>query len=109
MASNRLGFKPFRNRLKKGEDVSIVVDSNILIANYDELHSCHEVVRTFLNEIESIANITYFTTVTTKAEFLDYQRKRSKRIFVLEILRTRQAGLRFVRLFLKQGLWGKRL
>ena len=39
MASNRLGFKPFRNKLKKGEDVSIVVDSNILIANYDELHS----------------------------------------------------------------------
>lgn len=76
MASNRLGFKPFRNKLKKGEDVSIVVDSNILIANYDELHSCHDLVRKFLCEIEAIANITYFTTVTTKAEFLDYQRKR---------------------------------
>lgn len=76
MASNRLGFKSFRNKLKKGEDVSIVVDSNILIANYDELHSCHDLVRKFLCEIETIANITYFTTVTTKAEFLDYQRKR---------------------------------
>lgn len=76
MASNRIGFKQFRNKLEKEQTISIVVDSNILIANYDELHSSHEIVREFLEEIESIANITYFTTVTTKAEFLDYQRRR---------------------------------
>jgi predicted nucleic acid-binding protein len=76
MATNRLGFRQFCNKLTKGEDVNVVVDSNILIANYDELHSCHESVRNFLQEIADIANVTYFTTVTTKAEFLDYHRKR---------------------------------
>lgn len=76
MATNRLGFKQFRNKLTKGQDLSVVVDSNVLIANYDELHSSHEIVRNFLEEIGDIANVTYFTTVTTKAEFLDYQRKK---------------------------------
>lgn len=76
MASNRIGFKVFKNKLQKGQDVSVVIDSNILIANFDELHSCHDVVRPFLVEIDSIANITFYTTVTTKSEFLDYQRKR---------------------------------
>ena len=76
MASNRIGFKQFKNKLNKGEQVNLVVDSNILIANYDELHSNHELVRNFLEEIDTIADITFFTTVTTKAEFLDYQRKR---------------------------------
>lgn len=76
MASNRIGFKQFRNKLEKGQQVNVVIDSNILIANYDELHSNHEIVRGFLEEIDSITDITFFTTVTTKAEFLDYQRKR---------------------------------
>jgi predicted nucleic acid-binding protein len=76
MATNRLGYKQFRNKLTKGQDLNVVVDSNVLIANYDELHSSHEIVRNFLEEIGDIANVTYFTTVTTKAEFLDYQRKK---------------------------------
>lgn len=76
MASNRIGFKQFKNKLEKGQQVNLVIDSNILIANYDELHSNHEIVRAFLEEIDAIAEITFFTTVTTKAEFLDYQRKR---------------------------------
>lgn len=62
--------------LDKGQKVDIVIDSNILIANYDELHPNHEIVRTFLEQIDSIADVIFFTTITTKAEFLDYQRKR---------------------------------
>lgn len=76
MASNRIGFKQFRNKLEKGQQVNVVIDSNILIANYDELHSNHEIVRGLLEEIDEVAEMTFFTTVTTKAEFLDYQRKR---------------------------------
>jgi hypothetical protein len=48
MASNRIGFKQFRNKLEKGQQVNVVIDSNILIANYDELHSNHEIVRASL-------------------------------------------------------------
>jgi len=76
MATNRIGFRQFRNKLEKGQQVNVVIDSNILIANYDETHSNHEIVREFLEEIDEIAEVTFFTTVTTKAEFLDYQRKR---------------------------------
>jgi len=76
MTSNRIGFKQFINKLENNQDISIVIDSNILIANFDELHSSHEVVKNFLEQIDEMANITFYTTVTTKAEFLDYQRKR---------------------------------
>lgn len=76
MATNRLGFRQFRNKIGKGQQVNLVVDSNILIAAHDDLHSSHEIVKNFLEEIDDIADITYYTTVTTKAEFLDYQRKK---------------------------------
>lgn len=76
MATNRIGFRQFRNKLEKGQQVNVVIDSNILIANYDETHASHELVREFLEEIDEKAEVTFFTTVTTKAEFLDYQRKR---------------------------------
>lgn len=76
MATNRLGFRQFKNKLTKGQNLNIVIDSNILIANFDELHSNHDLVREFIETIDDIANITFFTTVTTKAEFLDYERKR---------------------------------
>ncbi len=76
MATNRIGFKQFKNKLEEGQVVNVVIDSNILIANYDETHSNHEIVREFLEEIDEKAEVTFFTTVTTKAEFLDYQRKR---------------------------------
>ncbi len=56
MATNRLGFKQFRNKLTKDQEINIVLDSNILIANNDDVHTSHELVRNFLEEIESISN-----------------------------------------------------
>jgi len=47
-----------------------------LIANFDETHSNYETVSEFLDQLEKVAEVNYFTTVTTKAEFLDYQRRR---------------------------------
>jgi predicted nucleic acid-binding protein len=76
MATNRLGFRQFRNKLLKNEEINIVLDSNILIANFDEVHSSHEEVRKFLNEIGDITSVNCYTTVTTKSEFLDYFRKK---------------------------------
>jgi len=76
MATNRIGFKQFKNKIQLGQDIALVVDSNILIAYYDEIHSHHELVHEFLTAIDKKANVTFYTTVTTKAEFLDYQRRR---------------------------------
>ncbi len=76
MSTNRLGFRQFRNKLLKNEEINIVLDSNILIANFDEVHSSHEEVRKFLNEIGDITSVNCYTTVTTKSEFLDYFRKK---------------------------------
>ena len=75
MATNRIGFKQFKNKLNKDQDLALVIDSNILIAYFDEVHTHHELVHDFLTEIDEKANLTFYTTVTTKAEFLDYQRR----------------------------------
>lgn len=76
MTTNRIGFKQFKNKIEADQEIAVVVDSNILIAYYDEIHMHHELVHEFLNQIDKIANVTFYTTVTTKAEFLDYQRRR---------------------------------
>lgn len=77
MPSNRIGFKPFLNQLKADQALNIVVDSNVLIANWDDLHSNHMEIRGFLESLDKrVSNLNLFTTVTTKAEVLDYQRRR---------------------------------
>ncbi len=77
MSSNRIGFRPFRNALEKSPtETALVVDSNVIIAYFDEAHSLHEKVSDFLNDLDEIAQVTLYTTVTTKSEFLEYQRRR---------------------------------
>jgi hypothetical protein len=76
MASNRIGFNQFLKIAKEAGDLNILIDSNILISRFDEAHTHFEVVESFLNDLTEVADITFFTTVTTKAEFLDYQRRR---------------------------------
>ncbi|MBG60564.1 MAG: hypothetical protein CMJ16_08915 [Peredibacter sp.] len=76
MATNRVGFKKFLKDLKENEEVHLIIDSNILIAYFDEVHSDHEDAVEFLNQIDNKTKATFFTTVTTKSEFLDYHRKR---------------------------------
>lgn len=76
MASNRIGFNQFLKIAKEEKHLNILIDSNVLIARFDEAHTHYETVSSFLSDLTQIANITFFTTVTTKAEFLDYQRRR---------------------------------
>ena len=76
MASNRLGFKQFLKKVSGQKDLNIIIDSNILIANFDQDHTNHKLVSEFIDELEACAEVNYFTTVTTKAEYLDYQRRR---------------------------------
>jgi predicted nucleic acid-binding protein len=76
MASNRLGFNQFLKKVTGQKNLNLIVDSNILIANFDEEHTNHKVVNGFLVNLDDCAEVHYHTTVTTKAEFLDYQRRR---------------------------------
>lgn len=76
MATNRIGFNKFLKDVQEGQKVNLVVDSNLLIAYFDEVHSNHESAKTFLDGLDNKADVTFYTTVTTKSEFLDYQRRR---------------------------------
>jgi predicted nucleic acid-binding protein len=76
MATNRIGFKKIVKDTRENEKINIVIDSNILIAYFDEVHSDHDEAVTFLNELDNKADAMFYTTVTTKSKFLDYHRKR---------------------------------
>ncbi len=76
MATNRIGFNKFLKDAGEGQQINLIVDSNLLIAFFDEVHSNHDSVKNFLGDLDSKADVTFYTTVTTKAEFLDYQRRR---------------------------------
>lgn len=90
MASNRIGFKQFFNKVNDGQKVDIIVDSNVLIALFDRVHSNHDQVREFLDNIDSKCEVTFYTTVTTKAEFLDYQRRRYLTCGVISLVQENQ-------------------
>ena len=76
MTVNRVGCRSFLNKISDDEELNIVIDSNALIASGDELHSNYEEVTSFINQLDKKTNLTLYTTVTTKAEYLDYQRRR---------------------------------
>ena len=76
MASNRLGFNQFLKKVTGQKDLNLIIDSNILFANFDGEHTNHKLVNNFLVNLDTCASVNYFTTVTTKAEYLDYQRRR---------------------------------
>lgn len=68
MASNRIGFNQFLKKVSGEKDLNILIDSNVLIANFDETHTNYETVSEFLDQLDKVAEVNYFTTVTTKAD-----------------------------------------
>ncbi|MGB0454997.1 MAG: hypothetical protein ACPGJV_14905, partial [Bacteriovoracaceae bacterium] len=76
MPVNRVGFRPFLNKVSEGQKVDIVIDTNALIALGEELHPNHEEITSLIGSIDAKANLTLYATVTTKSEYLDYQRRR---------------------------------
>jgi len=76
MSTNRLGFRHFLNIAEKESSVQVMLDANVLIAAGDEVHSDHELIRNFMSELGSRTNVIYYTTLITKAEYLEYQRRR---------------------------------
>lgn len=73
MACNRLGFNQFLNKVS-GE-VSLILDTNIVIAYFFEDHRQHDIVRDFLNELENVCDPLFYSTVTIKSEFLEFRRR----------------------------------
>jgi len=76
MATNRIGFKKFVKDVSINERINIIIDSNLLISYFDEVHSDHDDTVAFLKNLDDKGKVTFYTTVTTKSEFLDYHRKR---------------------------------
>lgn len=74
MASNRMGFKQFIKQ--SNGTISILLDANIIIPYFDEMHGQHEVVTHFINQLSEKCETIFFTTITIKSEFLEYQRRR---------------------------------
>ncbi len=76
MPTNRIGLNSFLKSVGNGQRIDLIVDSNVIIAYFDEVHANFDLVKEFLDNLDNKANVTFYTTVTTKAEFLDYQRRR---------------------------------
>ncbi len=88
MVSNRIGFKQFIGKLKHNQKLNVIVDSNLLIAFFDEINSNHDEVFDFFEALGDKAEVSFFTTITTKSEFLDYQRRRFLTEGLLELVHT---------------------
>ncbi len=50
---NRIGFRPFLNKISEGQKVDILIDTNALIALGEELHPNHEEVTSFILNIDT--------------------------------------------------------
>lgn len=86
--ANRIGFKEFLKNLNKDQAVQLIVDANVIIASRDKNHRDNKTIKYFFNELNTItSNVTLFTTVTTKSEFLEYYRRKILTESLLEIYR----------------------
>ena len=58
----------------KGHSVRAILDTNVLIASSYEIKDTHEQVVDLLRKLDQLG-VKYFATVTTKAEFMEFQRR----------------------------------
>jgi hypothetical protein len=74
VSHNRLGFNQF---LKEAEgETQLILDTNVVIAYFDEDHRQYSLVKDFLNELDVVCKPSFFSTVTIKSEFLEFRRRR---------------------------------
>ena len=75
--ANRIGFREFVKKTRQDEQLQLILDANVIIASRDINHKDHKKVKGFFKSLEKITNsFTLFTSVTTKAEFLEYYRRK---------------------------------
>lgn len=75
--ANRIGFKEFLKKLDKSQAVQLIVDANVIIASRDANHKDSKAIKDFYASLDKVtSDVTLFTTVTTKSEFLEYYRRK---------------------------------
>lgn len=90
MAHNRVGFNQL---LKKAPtEIGLLLDTNILIAYFFEDHRQHEIVRDFVERLEELSEVSYYSTITIKSEFLEFRRRQYLTEGLLELVDTVNKG-----------------
>ncbi|NOT80014.1 MAG: hypothetical protein HOP07_13550 [Bacteriovoracaceae bacterium] len=83
---NRIGFREFLKKLQKEQEVQLILDANVIIAYRDKNHKDHDTIREFFGGLNKITkNVSLFTSVTTKAEFLEYYRRKTITEAILQL------------------------
>lgn len=91
--SNRIGFKEFLRKLNKDTPVQLIVDANVIIACRDKNHKDRKTIQEFYAELDKVTSKkTLFTTVTTKAEFLEYYRRKLITEGILELYKKNKVN-----------------
>lgn len=84
--ANRIGFKDFLKKVIGQNSVELIVDANVIIASRDKKHRNYKTIQEFYDSLDQLsADLTLFTTVTTKAEFLEYYRRKILTEGILEL------------------------
>jgi predicted nucleic acid-binding protein len=84
--ANRIGFKEFLKKVSGQSSLELIVDANVIIASRDKKHRDYKTIQEFYNSLDQLsADLTLFTTVTTKAEFLEYYRRKILTEGILEL------------------------
>lgn len=86
--ANRIGFKEFLKKTRGQATLELIVDANVIIASRDKSHRDNKAIQEFYDSLDqSQTEVTLFTTVTTKAEFLEYYRRKILTEGILELYR----------------------
>lgn len=84
--ANRIGFKEFLKKVSGQSSFELIVDANVIIASRDKKHRDYKTIQEFYDSLDQLsADLTLFTTVTTKAEFLEYYRRKILTEGILEL------------------------
>ncbi len=95
--ANRIGFRDFLKKIEQDKSLQLIVDANVIISSRDKNHRDHQAINTFLNTIgDQVSDLTLFTTVTTKSEFLEYYRRKLLTEGILKIYKLNKERIIFI-------------
>lgn len=84
--ANRIGSKEFLKKVSGQNSLELIVDANVIIASRDKKHRDYKTIQEFYDSLDQLSvDLTLFTTVTTKAEFLEYYRRKILTEGILEL------------------------
>lgn len=90
--ANRKGFKEFLKKISDKEKLELIVDANVIIASRDKNHRDYKTIQNFYDALDELPlDLTLFTMVTTKSEFLEYYRRKILTEGILELYKKNQS------------------